>query len=93
MATRSDITERLCKVYPQLSHGDMKLVVTTLLEGLTTALSEGRRVEVRGFGSFSVGYRNGRAGRNPLTGESVQVAGKNVVRWKAGRELREVVDL
>ena len=91
MATRSDITERLSKAYPQLAHDDVKLVVTTLLEGMTSALSNGQRIEVRGFGSLSVGYRNARKGRNPLTGESVQVPGKNVVRWKAGRELREVV--
>jgi integration host factor subunit beta len=89
MPTRSDIIAKLAERYPQLSQTDTKLVVATLLDAMTTALSSGERIELRGFGSFSVGYRKARQGRNPATGEPVQVPGKNVIRWKMGKEMRE----
>lgn len=90
--TRSDIINKLAERYPQLTQLDTKLVVTTLLDAMADAMSRGERIEIRGFGSFSVGYRKPRQGRNPATGEAVQVPGKNVVRWKAGKEMREAVD-
>lgn len=92
MATRSELIESLAQRYPQLTQADTKLVVTTLLDAMTRALSNGERIEIRGFGSFSVGYRKARKGRNPATGVSVQVPGKHVVRWKAGKEMRDGVD-
>lgn len=89
MPTRSDIVNQLAQRYLQLSQADTRLVVTTLLDAMTTALSSGERIEIRGFGSFSVAYRKARTGRNPATGESVQVPAKRVVRWKMGKELRD----
>lgn len=88
MPTRSDIVNQLAQRYPQLNLADTRLVVTTLLDAMTTAMSSGERIEIRGFGSFSVGYRKPRTGRNPSTGESVQVPAKRVVRWKMGERLR-----
>jgi integration host factor subunit beta len=92
MPTRSEIVESLAKQFPQLEQKDTKLVVDSLLTAMTTALSEGKRIEIRGFASFDVGTRKQRTGRNPATGESVQVPAKQVVRFKAGKEMREGVD-
>lgn len=92
MPTRSDIINKLAERYPQLTQLDTKVVVATLLDSMADAMTRGERIEIRGFGSFSVGYRKARKARNPATGEAVQVPGKNVVRWKAGKEMREAVD-
>lgn len=92
MTTRSELVERLAKRFPQLVHQDCKVVADSILDAITTALSKGQRIELRGFGSFSVGLRKPRKARNPATGESVQVPAKQVVRFKAGKEMREKVD-
>ena len=82
----------LSQRFPQLEQKDTRLVVDSLLTAMTTALSEGKRIEIRGFAAFSVGTRKPRTGRNPKTGESVQVPAKQVVRFKPGKEMRDGVD-
>jgi integration host factor subunit beta len=92
MTTRSELVEQLSQRFPQLEQKDTRLVVDSLLTAMTQALSNGQRIEIRGFASFSVGLRKPRTGRNPKTGESVQVPAKQVVRFKPGKEMREDVD-
>jgi integration host factor subunit beta len=91
MPTRSELVEAISQRFPQLSLNDNRMTVDTILAAMTTALSEGKRIEIRGFASFSVGLRKPRTGRNPATGESVQVPAKQVVRFKAGKEMRDGV--
>lgn len=90
--TRSELIAQLAAENPHLRHSDVEAIVTTIFEEVTVALSEGRRVELRGFGAFSVKRRDPRTGRNPRTGESVEVSGKAVPFFKPGKELREVVN-
>ena len=92
MTTRSEITYRLASRLPQFNESDAKLVVDSILTAMTTALSNGERIEIRGFGSFSLVHRQPRKGRNPKTGEAVAVGEKSVVKWKMGKELSEKVD-
>ena len=75
-----------------MNESDAKLVVDSILTAMTTALSNGERIEIRGFGSFSLVHRQPRKGRNPKTGEAVAVGEKSVVKWKMGKELSEKVD-
>jgi integration host factor subunit beta len=75
-----------------LSAKDAEVVVETVFEEITQSLERGRRVELRGFGSFGLKQRKARGGRNPKTGESVKVDAKQVMFFKAGKELRERVD-
>lgn len=77
---------------PQLAYRDVELAVKGLLEKMAEALAEGERIEVRGFGSFSLHYRPSRVGRNPKTGSPVVVPDKHVPHFKPGKELRERVD-
>ena len=90
--TRSELIARLTSRYPQLIRKDAELVVAEILDAIQTTLAQGKRVEIRGFGSFSLNYRAPRIGRNPKTGESVLVPEKWVPHFKAGRLLRERVD-
>ena len=85
---KSELVARLTARYPHLYHRDVERIVTTVLDNITKALSEGHRVELRGFGAFSVRGRPARAGRNPRTGEAVKVRAKSVPFFKAGKELR-----
>ncbi|MEY8198219.1 MAG: integration host factor subunit beta, partial [Colwellia sp.] len=71
---------------------DIELAVKTILDTMSQALSQGDRIEIRGFGSFSLHFRSPRLGRNPKTGESVQLRGKYVPHFKPGKELREQVN-
>jgi integration host factor subunit beta len=87
--TRSKLIERLAQRHPQLLATDVELAVKTLLDIMTTSLKDGNRIEVRGFGSFSLNWRPPRVGRNPKTGERVEVPGKFVPHFKPGKELRE----
>lgn len=89
---RSELIELLAAKNPHLPQNDVDLVVKTLVETLTEQLSAGGRIEIRGFGSFGVKTRTGRVGRNPKTGEPVQVPEKKVPCFKPGKELRERVD-
>jgi len=86
--TKSELIERLANQQNQLSAKDVELVVKTILEHMAQALALGDRIEIRGFGSFSLHFREPRVGRNPKTGESVMLDGKYVPHFKPGKELR-----
>jgi len=91
--TKSELIALLAAKQPQLEYKDVELAVKELLEQMSSALSRGERIEVRGFGSFSLHHRPSRIGRNPKTGDSVKVPDKRVPHFKPGKELRERVDL
>ena len=90
--TKSELIDRIAEMQPQLSPKDVELAVKTILEQMSDALADGQRIEIRGFGSFSLHYRAPRKGRNPKTGESVQLDGKYVPHFKPGKEMRERVN-
>ena len=90
--TKSELIERIASRQFQLSTRDVELSVKTLIETMADTLAEGGRVEIRGFGSFSLHYRAPRLGRNPKTGESVRLQGKHVPHFKPGKQLRERVN-
>lgn len=90
--TKSELIEILAQKQPQLNSKDVELAVKTILEHMAQVLASGERIEIRGFGSFSLHYRPPRVGRNPKTGESVQLGAKYVPHFKPGKELRERVD-
>ena len=87
--TKSELITRLAERNPHLYHRDVERIVTTIFGEIGAALSRGDRVELRGFGAFSVKHRDARTGRNPRTGESVDVAEKRVPYFKTGKQLRE----
>lgn len=87
--TRSQLIMRLAELNPHLYHRDVERIVATIFEEISAALARGDRVELRGFGAFSVKRRAARLGRNPRTGESVHVAAKHLPYFKAGKDLRE----
>lgn len=89
--TRSELIAALAQRFPQLVQKDAELAVSEILSAISQALSKGHRVEIRGFGSFALNYRPPRTGRNPKSGEAVQVPEKYVPHFKAGKELRERV--
>jgi len=89
--TRSELIDRLVARHPQFTAQDVDLAVKVVLDALSSALAKGNRVEIRGFGSFGVNHRLPRQGRNPKTGEIVQVPAKRSPRFKAGKDLRERV--
>ncbi|MGV0036086.1 MAG: integration host factor subunit beta [Candidatus Azotimanducaceae bacterium WSBS_2022_MAG_OTU7] len=91
--TKSELIERIAAVQSQLSAKDVELAVKMMLDHMAEALAVGERIEIRGFGSFSLHYRAPRLGRNPKTGEKVKLAGKYVPHFKPGKELRERVNL
>jgi integration host factor subunit beta len=86
---KSELIDRLATENPHLTHAEVERVVNIVLGRMTDALSDGGRVELRGFGAFSVRARPARAGRNPRTGETVEVPAKSVPFFKSGKELRE----
>jgi len=90
--TRSDLVEELATRFAQLTHRDAELAVKTVLDAMSDALVKGHRIEIRGFGSFSINRRPPRLGRNPRSGESVQIPEKRVPHFKPGKALREAVD-
>ena len=85
---KSELIQRLAEANPHLYQRDVERIVSTIFEEISGALQRGDRVELRGFGAFSVKRRPSRIGRNPRTGEAVQVAEKHVPFFKAGKELR-----
>ena len=91
--TKSDLIEKISFSHGQLSYKDVELSVKTIIEQMADRLSSGERVEIRGFGSFSLHYRAPRMGRNPKTGERVPLRGKHVPHFKPGKELRERVNV
>ena len=90
--TRSDLVQALAERFAQLGHRDAELAVKTILSAIAQALAQGQRVEVRGFGSFTLSERAARMGRNPRSGESVAIEAKRVPHFKPGKALREQVD-
>ncbi|WP_374340192.1 integration host factor subunit beta [Methyloversatilis sp.] len=91
--TKSELITRLATRFPQLVAKDADYAVKMILDEMTAALVRGDRIEIRGFGSFSLNHRPPRVGRNPKSGEKVMVPEKRVPHFKAGKELRERVDI
>ncbi len=90
--TKSELIEKIGASQAQLPVRDIELAVKTMIEHMSQTLAQGRRIEIRGFGSFSLHYRAPRIGRNPKTGESVGLSGKYVPHFKPGKGLRERVN-
>jgi integration host factor subunit beta len=90
--TKSELIESIARKQSHLAYRDVELAVKGMLEQMSRSLSGGERIEIRGFGSFSLHFRPPRVGRNPKTGESVSLPGKYVPHFKPGKELRERVD-
>ena len=90
--TRSELIAALAADHPHLTVADVERIVAALFDEMTATLARGGRVELRGFGAFSVKRRQARAGRNPRTGETVDVTEKTVPFFRAGRELREMIN-
>ena len=87
--TRSELITRLAAANPHLYQRDVERIVTTIFEEISAALARGDRVELRGFGAFSVKQRGSRVGSNPRTGEAVSVTAKHIPYFKTGKQLRE----
>lgn len=90
--TKSELIELLAQRQTHLTYKDVELAIKTMIEQMAQTLASGERIEIRGFGSFSLHYRPPRLGRNPKTGDSVSLEGKYVPHFKPGKELRERVD-
>lgn len=91
--TKSELIDLLAAEQGHLAYKDVELAVRCLLEQMSNSLASGERIEIRGFGSFSLHYRPPRIGRNPKTGDSVALAGKYVPHFKPGKELRDRVNI
>jgi integration host factor subunit beta len=90
--TKSELIEIIAREQSHLAYKDVELAVKCILEQMSQALSSGERIEIRGFGSFSLHFRPARMGRNPKTGNAVALAGKHVPHFKPGKELRDRVN-
>lgn len=90
--TKSELIEILAQKQTQLAYKDVELAVKNMLEHMATTLASGERIEIRGFGSFSLHFRPPRVGRNPKTGDSVELSAKYVPHFKPGKEMRERVN-
>lgn len=90
--TKSELITKLSKKQNQLVYKDVELAIRTILEHITQTLAKGERIEIRGFGSFSLHYRAARVGRNPKSGTPVSLAAKHVPHFKPGKELRRIVN-
>ena len=90
--TKSELIETILSRQSQLSAKDVELAVKTIIEHMSQALASGERIEIRGFGSFTIREYKAKTGRNPRTGAKVQVDEKKSVHFKPGKELRELVD-
>lgn len=90
--TRSDLVEELAAHFNQLTQADAEYAVKAILESMSKSLEQGQRIEIRGFGSFSVHRRPPRIGRNPRNGDLVEVPEKRALHFKPGKALREAVD-
>ena len=90
--TRSDLVQALADQFGQLAHRDAEFAVKAILDAMSDALVKGHRIEIRGFGSFSINRRPPRLGRNPRSGECVAIPEKRVPHFKPGKALREAVD-
>ena len=90
--TKSELIEKIAQKQGHLQHKDIELSVKSMIEQMSHALSSGERIEIRGFGSFSLHFRQPRIGRNPKSGENVTLSEKYVQHFKPGKELRERVN-
>jgi len=90
--TKSELIQRLAERHPHLIHREVERIVSTVFDEISAALERGDRVELRGFGTFSVKHRSARIGRNPRTGATVHVMPKTVPFFKTGKHLRELVN-
>lgn len=90
--TKSDLIESLTNSQSHLAPKDVELAVKSILEKMSQELASGERIEIRGFGSFSLHFRGARMGRNPKSGDAVALRGKHVPHFKPGKELRERVN-
>ena len=90
--TKSELIEVIAREQSHLAYRDVELAVKCIIEQMSQALASGQRIEIRGFGSFSLHYRPPRIGRNPKTGDSVALAAKHVPHFKPGKEMRERVN-
>jgi integration host factor subunit beta len=91
--TKSELIGKLAARFPQLVSKDAELAVKMILDAMGKSLAQGQRIEIRGFGSFGLNFRPSRVGRNPKSGDRVQVPAKHVPHFKAGKELRDRVDV
>jgi integration host factor subunit beta len=91
--TKSELILKLANANPHLYQRDIETLVATIFEEISNALENGNRVELRGFGAFSIKQREARTGRNPRTGDSVEVTEKNMPFFKTGKQLREKLNL
>lgn len=91
--TKSELIEAIALKQTQLSARDVEIAVKMIIEHMSHSLSTGERIEIRGFGSFSLHYREPRRGRNPRTGDAVELSGKYIPHFKPGKELRDRVNL
>lgn len=89
---KSDLINLVAARLPNLAFKDVELIVNRIFDGMTDALSKGNRIEIRGFGSFEIRVRGPRAGRNPKTGEKVEVNLRRVPFFKVGKELKERIN-
>ncbi len=90
--TKAELVDKIAEKKPGLTRKQVEVVVNTVLDGIKEALSREDKVEIRGFGSFRIRHRRAKEGRNPKTGATVQVPPKKVPFFKAGKEMREMVD-
>lgn len=90
--TKSELIARIAERNPHLFQRDVERIVSTIFDEISVALARGDRVELRGFGAFSVKHRDSRVGRNPRTGEAVKVAEKTVPYFKTGKQLRDLLN-
>ena len=91
--TKSQLIQRIAELNPHLYQRDVERIVSTIFDEISAALAAGDRVELRGFGAFSVKIRDSRMGRNPRTGETVHVARKAVPFFKTGKQLRDMLNV
>ncbi len=92
MITKSELIENIAAKQNHLAYKDIELSIKSIIEQMSTSLAKGERIEIRGFGSFSLHFRPPRIGRNPKTGDAVSLPGKHVPHFKPGKELRERVN-
>ena len=90
---RSELVQKLCADFPDLTQAEVENVVTALFDSITEQLADGGRVELRGFGAFSTRQRDARQGRNPRTGAAVDIDAKRVPYFKPGKEMRDRLNL
>lgn len=90
--TKSELIDQIASLHPDLAVRDVENAVRLILDDITETLAQGGRIEIRGFGSFSLHFREPRMGRNPKTGDPVPLDGKHVPHFKPGKELREQVN-